>query len=241
MRRSLILVSASFHLALVFGLFVAGFWHLEQLDRPKLSVALSQPLPPPPAPAGGAAPAKAPVMTHKVIPHEIVVPPEVKPVEAARPVEATKPGGGEGSAEGSGKGSGDPKDTGDCTENCGPGTGSGSAVKVVTIIDDRHHDVFVPPTVFKGLRLTGETQIHPSDLDKTAILRDGKDRVVAVFKTCVTETGAAGAVTLMKSSGYPSYDALIVEGLHAWTYKPYEIGGQRVPACGVVTFIYQIK
>jgi hypothetical protein len=238
MRRSLILVSASFHLALVFGLFVAGFWHLQQLDRPRLSVALTQPLPPPPAPAGGAAPVKAPVMTHKHIVHDLVVPPEVKPVEAAKPVEATKPGGGEGSGEGSGKGSGDPKDTGDCTENCGPG--SGSAAKVVTIVDTRH-DVFVPPTVFKALRISGETQIHPSDLDKTTMLRDGKDRVIAVFKTCVTESGAAGAVTLMKSSGYAGYDALLVEGLHAWTYKPYEIGGQRVPACGVVTFIYQIK
>jgi len=240
MRRWLVLVSASFHLALVFGLFIAGFWKLEQLDRPRISVALSQPLPPPPAPSGGAAPTKAPTMTHKHIVHEIVVPPEVKPVEAAKPVEAVLPGGGEGSGSGSGKGSGDPNDTGECTENCGPGSGSGSATKVVTVVET-HHDVFVPPTVFKALRISGETQIHPSELDQTAMSRDGKDKVIAMFKTCVTESGAAGTVTVMKTSGYAGYDALLVEALHAWTYKPYEIGGQRVPACGVVTFIYQIK
>jgi hypothetical protein len=238
MRRWLVLVSAILHISLVLGLFVAGFWHLEQLDRPKLTVALSQPLPPPPAPAGGAAPKHAPVLTPKHVTHDLVVPPEVKPVEAARPTEAIIPGNGSG--EGSGQGSGDPKSTSDCVDDCGPGDGSGSAAKK-PVVEQHHDDVVVPPLVFRALRISGETQIHPSDVDKTAIARDGRDKVIAVFKTCVTESGAAGPVTMMKSSGYAGYDALLIEGLRGWTYRPYEIGGRRVPACGVVTFVYQIQ
>jgi len=240
MRHWLVVTSAGLHVALVLALFVAGFWHLEQLDRQHVSVAIGTPMPPPPAPAGGAAPTKAPKLTPKHVAHEPVQP-EPRPVEAPKPVEtATTTGGGEGSGEGSGRGSGDPLSTGPCTEDCGPGAGSGSAVQEKKV-EQHHDDVVVPPHVFRGLRISGETQIHPSDLDKTAMLRDGKEHVTAVFKTCVTELGAAGPVTMMKSSGYPAYDALLIAALRSWTYKPYEIGGQRVPACGVVTFVYQIQ
>ena len=173
MRRWLVLISAALHLALVFGLFVAGFWRLEQLERPRISVAIAVPLPPPPpAPAGGAAPTKAQTITPKVVAHAPVQP-EPRPVEAPKPVEATSPGGGVGSGSGSGTGSGDPDSTGECTENCGPG--SGSATKPIEPVVVHHHDdVVVPPEVIRGLRISGETQIHPSDLDKTAMSRDSK-------------------------------------------------------------------
>jgi hypothetical protein len=238
MRRWLVLVSAILHITLVLGLFVAGFWHLEQLDRPKLSVALSQPLPRPPAPAGGAAPAKAPTLTHKHIVHDTVLP-EERRVETAKPLESVTPCGGEGSGEGSGRGSGDPPTPGECTENCGEGSGSATVEK--TVVVEKKKDTFVAPEVIRGLRLSGETQIHPSDVDKTAMARDGRDRIIAVFKTCVSEAGDVASVSMMRSSGYPAYDQLLANALHGWRYKPYEIGGERVKACGIVTFVYQIK
>ena len=242
MRRWLVLVSAVFHLTLVFGLFVAGFWKLEQLDRPRISVALSQPLPPPPAPAGGAAPTKAPELTNKTpktIPHELTQRVEKLP-DSTKPVETVTPGGGEGSGEGSGRGSGDPLSKSDCLDDCGPGEGSGSA-KAVDKTIEHHDDVVVPPSVIRGMRISGDTQPHPSDNDKTAMARDGKDRVIAVYKTCVDERGSVASVTMLKSSGYPGYDAVISQAMFGWRYKPYEIGGQAVKACGIVTFIYQIK
>lgn len=237
MRRWLVLVSAALHLAIVFGLFIAGFWRLDRLDRPRIAVAIAVPLPPPPAPSGGAAPTKAPTFTRKHVAHDPVQP-EPRPAGEQKPIETTTGGGGEGSGSGSGRGSGSPEARGDCTENCGPGSGSAhDAVEVVV----HHDDVIVPPAVIRGLRIAGETQIHPSDLDRTAMSRDGKDEVTAMFKTCVTAAGDVGAVTLLKSSGYPAYDGALAAGLHGWRYRPYEIGGQAVKACGIVTFVYQIK
>ena len=242
MRRWLVLISAVLHLALVFGLFVAGFWKLEQLDRPKISVALSQPLPPPPAPAGGAAPAKAPEFTPKTPKKPVagLVQIEKKPDEAPKPLETTTTGGGEGSGAGSGTGSGDPTSTSTCTENCGPGEGSGSAKpeKKPIIVEKEH---FVPPDVIRGMRTSGETQIHPSDVEKTAMARDGKDKVIAVFKTCVDATGMVASVRLMKTSGYTGYDRALSDAMFGWRYNPYKICGEAVTACGIVTFIYQIR
>jgi len=241
MRRWLVLISAAFHLALVFGLFVAGFWKLEQLDRPRISVALSQPLPPPPAPAGGAAPTQAPKFTPKtpkIIPKVLTQQPE-KPIETEKPVATTTTGGGEGSGAGSGNGSGDITSTSTCTEDCGPGDGSGSAVPVVK--KKKTTETNVPPDVIRGMRIAGDTQIHPSDVEKTAMARDGKDRVIAVFKTCVDDNGNVASVHLMKTSGYAGYDRALSDAMFGWRYRPYQIGGEAVTACGIVTFIYQIK
>ena len=240
MRRWLVLISAVLHLALVLGLFVAGFWKLEQLDRPRISVALSQPLPPPPAPAGGATPTKAPEFTHKKVAHDPVQP-EPKHVEAEKPIATETPSTGEGSGAGSGHGSGDPKSTSDCTEDCGPGDGSGSATPKKKQDEVKTQPPIVPPDVIRGMRLSGETQVHPNDIDKNAMLRDGKDRVIAVFKTCVNEAGSVAAVTMMKSSGYREYDQALSQAMFGWHYKAYEIGGRAVTVCGIVTFVYQIK
>lgn len=243
MRRWLVLISATLHLALVFGLFVAGFWKLEQLDRPRLSVALAQPLPPPPAPAGGASPTTAPKLTPKT-PKRIAkepTQPEPKPVEAAKPVETTTTGGGEGSGEGSGKGSGDPLSTGDCTLDCGPGDGSGSAAPKKKDDEVKTPPPLVPPDVIRGMRLSGETQVHPPEVEQTAMLRDGKEKVIAVFQTCVNEAGGVGMVKMLKSTGYTGYDQALSQALTGWHYKPYKIGDRAVTVCGIVTFVYQIK
>ena len=243
MRRWLVLISAAFHLVLVFGLFVAGFWKLEQLDRPHISVALSQPLPPPPAPAGGSAPTKAPEFTHKPKPvtHELTQR-EPKHDETPKPVDAETPSTGEGSGAGSGHGSGDPLSTSDCTEDCGPGDGSGSAAKKQADTGGGGgSDVDVPPQVIRGLRISGETQVHPPEVEQTAMLRDGKDKVIAVFKTCVSELGGVASVKMLKSTGYTGYDQALSHALFGWQYKPYKIGDRAVRACGIVTFIYQIK
>ena len=242
MRRWLVLISAALHLALVFGLFVAGFWKLEQLDRPRISVALSQPLPPPPAPSGGSSPTTAPKLNPKILKRVVKDPVQLEPKheEATKPAESPTTGGGEGSGEGSGRGSGDPHSTSDCLEDCGPGEGSGSAVPEKKKVE-HHEDVVVPPSVIRGMRISGDTQPHPSDNDKTAMARDGKDKIIASFKTCVDERGAVASVSMLKSSGYTGYDQVLSQTMFGWRYKPYEIGGQAVRACGIVTFIYQIK
>jgi protein TonB len=239
MRRTIILASLALHAGLVFVFFVAGFWRIERVEAARLTVAIGVPLPPPPAPSGGASPSKAPTFNRKKIAHETtqpaVLPVETRPVEAV----ATTPGTGEGSGAGSGGGSGDSTDTGTCTENCGPGDGSGSGAPPVVV--QKKPETMVAPTVLRGMRIAGETQIHPSDVVKTAMLHEGHARSTSVFKTCVGAGGEVTSVAMLKSSGYPEYDGALVAALRGWRYKPYQIGGEAVPVCGIVTFIYEIK
>jgi protein TonB len=239
MRRTIILASIALHAGLVFVFFVAGFWRIERVEAARLTVSIGVPLPPPPAPSGGAAPTKAPTITRKKIVH-VLTQREERPADTT-PVEtvATTPGTGEGSGSGSGDGSGDSTDTGTCTENCGPGTGSGSAAPVIP--KKKLTQTMVPPTVLRGMRISGETQIHPSDVVKTAMLHEGHERSTSIFKTCVGAGGEVTSVSIVKSSGYGEYDQALVAALRDWRYKPYQIGGEAVPVCGIVTFIYEIK
>jgi TonB family protein len=241
MRRTIILASIALHAGLVFVFFVAGFWRIERVEAARLTVSIGVPLPPPPAPSGGAAPTKAPTFTPKKVVHAVTQP-EVHPVET-RPVEAvaTTPGTGEGSGAGSGGGSGDSTDTGTCTENCGPGDGSGSAAPPVIAEKKPPTETLVPPTVLKGLRIEGETQIHPSDVVKTQMLHEGHARSTSVFKACIGSSGEVTRVSMLKSSGYSEYDQALVAALRGWRYRPYQIGGAAVPVCGIVTFVYEIK
>jgi TonB family protein len=101
--------------------------------------------------------------------------------------------------------------------------------------------IVVPPTVIKGLRTSGETQIHPPDPVKTAMLRDGRPSVVATIRVCVGTDGTVSSLKFLKSSGYAGYDAALDDGLRRWRYRAYVIDGRKVPVCGVVTFIYAIK
>jgi TonB family protein len=239
MRRRIIIVSLSFHVALFVTMFAVGVWHLDRVEAGRLSVAIGVPLPPPPAPAGGASPSKAPSFTHKHVAHEPTQP-EPKHLDTPATTPTELPGTGSGGGSGSGAGSGDGSATGQCTENCGPPDGTGSGAGSGSD-DHKKKTVFVPPTVLKGLRVSGETQIHPSDVVKTSMLHDGHSRVTAVFKVCVGVDGRVDGVTQLKSSGYPAYDQELLGAIRAWVYKPYKIGGVAVPACGAVTFSYEIE
>jgi TonB family protein len=226
MRRRIIVISLTFHVALFFTMFAVGIWHLDRVEAGRLTVAIAAPLPPPPAPSGGSSPSKLPTITPKHI-------------EAPPAVPAEMPGTGSGGGSGSGSGSGDGSATGQCTENCGPGEGSGSGQGSATVVVKKK--VVIPPHVLQGLRISGQTQLHPSDVVKTSMLHDGHSKVTAVFKVCVGADGNVDGVSQLKSSGYPAYDQELMAAIRAWVYKPYEIDGQRVPACGTVTFAYEIE
>jgi hypothetical protein len=106
------------------------------------------------------------------------------------------------------------------------------------------------------MRISGDTQIVPSDVDKVAIMRSGKTKVVAMFKVCVGSKGEVASTTLQASSGYPSWDAAIASALRNWRYRPYQLTpaqmkprdprcpalpaaqARAVTVCGVVSFIY---
>ena len=96
----------------------------------------------------------------------------------------------------------------------------------------------VPPSVVAGLRISGETQIQPPDLVRTAMARDGATRVIGTFKICLSERGEVVNITMLKSTKYAGYDDEIKRTMRTWRYRPYLIGGSAAPVCSVVTFSY---
>jgi hypothetical protein len=98
----------------------------------------------------------------------------------------------------------------------------------------------VAPQVLEALRIAGTKLIEPDDATKKQIAASGRTRVVASFKLCVTSAGDIAAVTLLKSSGFASYDLTLQAGMRDWKYKPYFVNGRAVPVCTAVTFIYSL-
>lgn len=96
----------------------------------------------------------------------------------------------------------------------------------------------VPPADLEAQRLTGERNIIPDDATMRAIARAGKTRLLVPLKVCLDRTGRVDKVKLLESSGFPAYDERLVAGVARWTYRPYLIGGQPVPVCSIVQFVY---
>ena len=97
----------------------------------------------------------------------------------------------------------------------------------------------VPQTVLTELRISGEVAVQPSDETKLKIERDGKAKLVASYKVCVSEAGLVSSVKALKTTGYPDYDAKLEAAIRKWRFRPYMINGKAVPVCTAVTFIYK--
>lgn len=243
-RPLLVAVSLAVHLAIVLGLFVAGFWKLDRLDAPRRRIDLAVAPPPPPAPSGSPAAAehepfkkKQPkVVTTEIVQPDVVTDPEDKPNTSAQPSTGT---GGTGSGSGSGSGT-DPKGTGDCVgDHCGPAEETKPEPEKEPPIVEEPETVI--PTVIKGMRTRGETQIQPPDNEKTTLMRSGKPRANATVKVCVSATGSILSVSMFRSSGLPGWDAAILSAMRKWQYKAHRIDNRAVAVCGMVTFLYEIR
>lgn len=189
--------------------------------------------------------------------------------ETAPAIAATLPGEGEGTGTGSGTGSGSGDQPGDgegvpCEPGvpCGDGASSalpnpvcGNALRESgETCDDgnltsgdgcsascRVETQIVAPTVLQGLRTAGDTQVHPPDVVKTTMLRDGKQRTTGVLKVCIATDGAVSSVSVQATTKYAEYDARLAAAARSWRYRPYTVNGRPMPVCGMVTFVYTIK
>jgi TonB family protein len=95
--------------------------------------------------------------------------------------------------------------------------------------------------VIAGLRVAGETQVRPSEVTKTEVLRDGKHQLVATFEICLDDAGRVASANQLASTHYPAYDAQLADAVRAWQYRPYTANGAAMPVCGVVTFVYTMQ
>ncbi len=97
----------------------------------------------------------------------------------------------------------------------------------------------IAPTAFEAQRIAGDKAIPPDDATRAAIAADGTRRVQVVVKLCIDDAGAVAVVTVLKSSGYPAYDAAIRSTIRAtWRFRPFMVNGASAAVCSAVTFIY---
>jgi TonB family protein len=260
-HRWLIAVSMGAHLAIAGGLFVAGVWRIERIDshdrsRHELTLPMQAP-----APSGGPVAVHLPEFTpkHPHVTHERVQP---TPPRATPPTPDT--GTGNQPDPGTGTGSGDPDATGHCTENCaeGPpaaavcGDGSvdaseqcddgnnvsGDGCSATCRIEVRPRPVAtVAPNILQGLRISGETQVHPSETTQSMMMRDGVTRVVGTVKLCISTDGSVTSTRMLLPTKYDAYDAALLSAVRGWRYQPYALNGAPVAACSTVSFVYRIQ
>lgn len=226
------------HAGLGIGVFASGVWNIERLDSNfRSSPGLAVLMPPMPAPSGAPDLPKVEIekKQKKIVKDTVQL--EVHEDHQTKPAEV--PSTTSGSGTGSGSGSGSAIDKGECLIDCGPGDGSDAAPPVVKKDPPKNdEDTFVPPNVLTMMRTSGSTQIHPSEVTKIAMQRDGRTKTTGVAKVCVSELGSVTHVSMLQSTKYPAYDATLMEGIRSWTYKPYAAKGRNVKVCGTVTFIY---
>ncbi|MBL4632286.1 MAG: AgmX/PglI C-terminal domain-containing protein [Kofleriaceae bacterium] len=95
----------------------------------------------------------------------------------------------------------------------------------------------VPQQAIESKRISGDKQIHPPTDVITKIAHSQK-RAITVVKMCLDKSGNVNTLSMLKSSGYPSYDTKIKSEMRRWKYRPFLVNGNTVPVCTSVTFIY---
>jgi TonB family protein len=219
-----------------------------------------QPPPPPPAPAGGSTAARTPDFVPKV--RRLVAKGPRQPPRQVDPAPVEPDTGGDGP----GSGSGSSTDlAGTCVENCGDGppadpvcgngsveageqcddgnTASGDGCSATCRIEVKPPPptATVAPSVLAGLRISGQTQVHPDGVTQNQMIHDGTSQVEAVVKLCIAPDGSVGSTRLLRSTRYGAYDAALIAAVVAWRYQPYRVNGTAVPACSTVRFVYTIQ
>jgi TonB family protein len=265
-RRWLVAVSAFAHLAVAGGLFVSGVWRLERLEAPRLAMRGLGYMMPPPAPSGGSVAPTPPKIERKVIKKkkpDVLVRPDPTRHEDPPPEKDDNDDGGDGTGTGPGKST----DTGECLENCGDTQAAAPVCGDRLVEGDEQCDDGnkingdgcsstcrlepkpVPPArpriltsaMLDGMRMSGETQIHPSSATRNMMMRANVMSTFAVIVLCIATDGSVASATLSRSTTYTEYDQSLLSGVRTWHYRPYMMNGAPVPACGTVRFDYRMN
>ena len=90
-------------------------------------------------------------------------------------------------------------------------------------------------------RIAGDPQIAAPDAVRTQMARTRKTQVRGDVKMCLGKDGRITSARVLRSTGYPEYDARLIDRMQSWRYEPYQVNGAAVPVCSVVTFIYRMN
>ena len=247
-KSVLIVGSAVVHAVVVAGIVVAGMWKVDLLplgpERPDIVLNI------PKSPSGAAqlpAGQTQTVIKPKVVKIRVkdvvqptILKPDLTPTAATTATTtSTIPGGGGDSLV-----PGDDTDGPPCpAAPCVPGGGGGGGDDD----DDKPEPVVVkqietlPPTVAKGLRMSGDEQVFPPRTVQLDMVHAGKGQVQGTFQLCVDERGTVSSVRQLKSTGYQAYDSELADAMRRWRYRPYMVAGEPAPMCTVQVFVYRIK
>jgi protein TonB len=232
--RTIAAISVAVHAGFLLGLLVHGFWQVERLGMPRrdIQLAVATALPPPPAAPAPSVP-RPPDPKVRVVPRQTTQPvhaqvePEIEIITADLGSELGVAGGSPDSQS---------PFTTIGTEHVLPGLRIETPPPAPAVPT---RPAMVAPTTVEARRVAGHKLIQPDHGTKLQMARDGRQRVQAVVKMCLSARGEVVDATPVQSSGYPEYDALIVTTMQAWKYQPYLVDNQPAPVCTQVTFIYQ--
>jgi TonB family protein len=267
-QTAVIIGSALAHAAVFTGVVVGAMWQVDKLDLAN-GVDITFRVPSPPG-ESSPPPAAAKLAVQSEHPKVVKVKPDV-PVQPTIVKDPEPQTGGGGDSTGTGKTGGtgtDPTATGtcegpdcntgcitDCGEEkpeCSDGKdndGDGKTDKADPAClagepfekDDPKATPILPPSVAKGLRLSGNEQIYPPEMTRVDMLHQGKDVVQATVQVCVGAHGSVDNVRLLKATGFRDYDDVLTREIREWKYKPYLVDGKPSPMCTVAVIIYRMK
>jgi len=229
------------HAVAVAALVVLAFWRIDKLPLADRPVRAAFVMPGAPAPSGGPKQtmpkARPPERPTKRVITEVTQPTDRPPENAPTSADATTgtdtPGGEGGPGLATDPTAATTTD-GTCTN---PPCGGEEPSRV---IEKKKKTVTIAPNVAAGLRTAGNDQIHAPDSTRVTMLHEGKDRVVGTVKLCIGTDGAIDSAGVLRSTGYPDYDAKLIAEMRAWRYSPYRVNGEAVPFCTAVTVVYRM-
>jgi TonB family protein len=235
MRLKLVIASVVLHVVVALVLWAQSIWQIDQLDRGPDRLANLAVFDLPAPAAGNPHPKPQPEFVHKPpthVTHDTVQPTvrtEPKPAIEAPPGD-DKPGDTDTPVEGK-------------CEN--PPCGLDEKKEPEKKPDPPPPPVVKKPTIVKPsdlsqIRIYGDTQVHPSEVDKMAIIRAGDRGTWAKFLVCIDDHGAVSSVKLVHSSGYSDYDTRLAASIRGWRYRPYMQGGEPQAVCSTVQFDYRM-
>ena len=98
-----------------------------------------------------------------------------------------------------------------------------------------------PPIVVKPdalVRTAGVAAIQPDAETTKAMIATGHANVITSWKLCVDATGTPDEVSVIRSSGFMTWDTALADGMRAWRFKPVLADGKAVRACTSYTFAW---
>jgi TonB family protein len=93
------------------------------------------------------------------------------------------------------------------------------------------------PRAFESLRIAGTVTVAIDAPLANEIRAAAKDRILASYRVCLDENGAIASVKQVVSSKVAAYDRAAAATIQGWTFRPYTVAGEPMPACSIVSLV----